>query len=130
MDPKQCFWRWEGWGSHFQPILIENLSNSIGIDTKFIHWHSFGIILTLVRVEQTLKRTSNSSRCKKPRLNCTKSYEELLKEDHSRAKRARMEDDEWLDEPAIILGYPRIKSIRVASLGPALKRKFVHPGGI
>ena len=81
-------------------------------------------------LEQTLKRTSNSSRCKKPRLNCTKSYEELFEEEHSKAKRARMEDDERLEEPAIILGYPRIKSIRVASLGPALKRKFVHPGGI
>ena len=70
------------------------------------------------------------SRCKKLCAENTKIYEQILEEDHSRAKRFRMDDDEWIDEPAIVLGYPRMKYITVASLGPALKRRFVHPGGI
>ena len=31
----------------FQPILIENLSNSIGIEPKSIYWHNPGTILVL-----------------------------------------------------------------------------------
>ena len=60
---------------------------------------------------------------------CPNSYEEMLEEDLQRAKRNRDEEDEWEHEPSILLGTPRIKSIKVSSLGPVLKRRFIHPGG-
>ena len=59
----------------------------------------------------------------------TTSYEDLLEEDQRRGKRNRDEEDEWEREPCIILNKARIKSIKVSSLGPVLKRRFIHPGG-
>ena len=56
------------------------------------------------------------------------TYEQLLEQDITSAKRTRDEDKEWISEPTIVLGIPKIKSIRVSSLGPILKRRFVHPG--
>ena len=82
------------------------------------------------KMSQSSDKPDVRSKCKRPRANCNFDYEQLLEEDLQRAKRTRMDDDEWAVEPAIILGYPRTKSIRVASLGPALKRRFIHPGGI
>ena len=54
-----------------------------------------------------------------------KSYDEMLAEDDRKAKRVRNEDDEWFEEPTICLGIPRIKSIKISSLGPILKKRFV-----
>ena len=56
--------------------------------------------------------------------------EQMLEEETQREKRKRMEEDQWVNEPTIDLGIPRTKSIRIASLGPILRRKFVHPGGL
>ena len=67
---------------------------------------------------------------KKPRLDHTMPFELMLAQETERAKRTRNEEDDWLREPTIDLGVPRIKSIRVASLGPNLRKKFVHPGGL
>ena len=79
---------------------------------------------------RTLENPDAQDRCKKPRAEGPITYEQLLEEDQCRVKRKRTEDDEWLAKPGIELGIPRIKSIRVASLGPGLKRKFIHSGGI
>ena len=57
------------------------------------------------------------------------SYDKLLEEDLSRAKRAREDHDEWIAEPGLFLGKPTITTIRVASLCPVLKKRFTHPGG-
>ena len=57
------------------------------------------------------------------------TFEQLLSEDRNRAKRKRDESDELGHVPTIILGKPRIKTIKVASLPPSLKRRFLHPGG-
>ena len=57
------------------------------------------------------------------------SYDIMLEEDLSRAKRAREEHDEWVADPTIILGNPTITSIKVSSLCPVLKKRFIHPGG-
>ena len=57
------------------------------------------------------------------------SYDKLLEEDFSRAKRAREDHDEWIAEPGFFLGKPTITTIRVASLCPVLKKRFIHPGG-
>ena len=67
---------------------------------------------------------------KKPRLDHTMPFELMLAQETERAKRTRQDEDDWLHEPTIDLGIPRIKSIRVASLGPNLRKKFVHPGGL
>ena len=66
---------------------------------------------------------------KAPKLDHSMPIERMLAQETQRAKRTRQEDD-WLQEPTFELGVPRIKSIRVASLGPNLRRKFVHPGGL
>ena len=67
---------------------------------------------------------------KAPKLDHSMPIELMLKEETQAAKRKRQEEDEWLLEPTFELGVPRIKSIRVASLGPNLRMKFVHPGGL
>ena len=69
---------------------------------------------------QTFQKAGNSL--------TTTSYEDMLAEDVRLAKRARDEDVEWMSEPSIVLGTPMIKSIRVSSLGPILKKRFIHPG--
>ena len=51
-------------------------------------------------------------------------YEEMLAEDVRAAKRNRDADIEWITEPTIDLGIPRIKRIKVASLGPHLHKRF------
>ena len=67
---------------------------------------------------------------KVPRIDHTMPFELMLAQETERAKRTRQDEDDWLHEPGIDLGIPRIKSIRVASLGPNLRKKFVHPGGL
>ena len=64
-------------------------------------------------------------RAKLPRTIGPHSYEALVAEDLRNAKRRRDEDDESSHEPNIILGIPRIKTIKVSSLGPILKRRFI-----
>ena len=58
------------------------------------------------------------------------NIEQMLEHETRREKRKRMEEDEWIKEPTIDLGIPRIKTIRINSLGPILRRKFVHPAGL
>ena len=67
---------------------------------------------------------------KVPRIDHTMPFELMLAQETERAKRTRKKEDDWLCEPTFELGVPRIKSIRVAFLGPNLRKKFVHPGGI
>ena len=67
---------------------------------------------------------------KAPKLDHSMPIELMLEEETQAAKRKRQEEDEWLLELTFELGVPRIKSIRVASLGPNLRMKFVHPGGL
>jgi len=55
--------------------------------------------------------------------------DQILEEDMARAKRKRDDSDELGMEPTFFLGKPRIRTIRVASLPPSLKRRFLHPGG-
>ena len=84
-----------------------------------------------IKREQTPEANENNATAVKvPRLNYSMSHEQMLEQETRRDKRKRMEEDEWMNEPTIDLGIPRIKSIRVASLGPRLRRKFVHPGGL
>ena len=81
--------------------------------------------------EQIFEAKANDAAVKKaPRLDYSMSHERMLEQETRRDKRKRMEEDEWMNEPTIDLGIPRIKSIRMASLGPRLRRKFVHPGGL
>ena len=63
------------------------------------------------------------------RLDYSMSHEQMLEQETMRSKRKRMEEDEWMNEPTIDLGVPRSKTIRIASLGPCLRSRFVHPGG-
>ena len=67
---------------------------------------------------------------KAPKLDHTMPIEQMLAQETQRAKRKRQEEDEWIQKPSFELGIPRIKSIRVASLGPNLRMKFKHPGGL
>ena len=67
---------------------------------------------------------------KTPKLDYSMPIEQMLEKETQGAKRKRQEEDDWLQEPTFELGVPRIKSIRVASLGPNLRMKFVHPGGL
>ena len=66
---------------------------------------------------------------KAPRLDYSMSHEHMLEQETRRDKRKRKDEDEWMNEPTIDLGVPRIKTIRVASFGPCLRSRFVHPGG-
>ena len=67
---------------------------------------------------------------KAPKLDHNMPVEQMLAQETQRAKRKRQEEDEWIQMPSFELGIPRIKSIRVASLGPNLRMKFKHPGGL
>ena len=67
---------------------------------------------------------------KLPKLDHNMPIEQMLAHETQNAKRKRLEEDEWLQMPTFELGKPRIKSIRVASLGPKLRKKFLHPGGL
>ena len=58
----------------------------------------------------------------------TQTYEVMLTEDSKRAKRKLQQIDEWDSEPTVVLGHPKIRSIKVASLCQPLKRRFIHPG--
>ena len=81
--------------------------------------------------ERSSEETGNNADHKKaPKIDYSMAIEQLLEQETRREKRKRMEEDEWMNEPTIDLGAPRIKSIRIASLGPRLRRKFVHPGGL
>ena len=71
----------------------------------------------------------NAGHQKGPRLDYSMSHEHMLEQETMREERKRMEEDEWMNEPTIDLGVPRIKTIRIASLGPCLRSRFVHPGG-
>ena len=65
-----------------------------------------------------------------PTLDYSTPMELMLEQEIRHEKRKRMEEDEWLESPTFELGFPRIKTIRVAKLPPNLKRKFIHPGGL
>ena len=67
---------------------------------------------------------------KVPKLDHSMPIEQMLVQETQRAKRKRHEEDEWMQKPTSELGIPRIKSIRVAPLGPNLRMKFLHPGGL
>ena len=69
--------------------------------------------------------TASSSSAKQPRTIGPSSYEDLLAEDVRNEKRSRDEEDECTFEPCITLGIPKIKSIKISSLGPILKRRFI-----
>ena len=65
-----------------------------------------------------------------PKLDYSIPIEQMLEQEIRQAKRKRMEEDEWMNLPTFEIGFPRIKSIRVASLTPNLRKKFIHPGGL
>ena len=65
-----------------------------------------------------------------PKLDYSIPIEQMLEQETRKAKRTRMEEDEWMNTPTFELGIPRIKSIRVASLIPNLRKKVIHPGGL
>ena len=65
-----------------------------------------------------------------PKLDYSIPIEQMLEQETRKAKRTRMEEDEWMNTPTFELGIPRIKSIRVASLTPNLRKKLIHPGGL
>ena len=67
---------------------------------------------------------------KAKQLDYSMNIEQMLEQENRREKRKREDEDVWMNEPTIDLGIPRIKSIRIDSLGPLLRRKFVHPGGL
>jgi len=56
------------------------------------------------------------------------TQEQLRQEDCTRAKRKREESDELGLQPAF-WAMPRTKTIKIASLPPVLKKRFIHPGG-
>ena len=73
--------------------------------------------------------SSNSDRkAKRGRTLELMTYEQLLSEDLQTAKRKLNVSDELGDQPTIIPGILRIKTIRVSSLPPSLQRRFKHPG--
>jgi hypothetical protein len=86
-----------------------------------------------IRKSKRKKPSANSSnsdhKAKRGRTLEPMTYEQLLSEDLQRAKRKRDASDELGDQPTIILGMARIKTIRVSSLPPSLQRRFKHPGG-
>ena len=72
------------------------------------------------------KTAEEKEEAKKARMFGPIPHENLLAEDVRVAKRNRDEDEEWAAEPTIILGVPKIKSIRVATLGPILNERFKY----
>jgi len=104
------------------------------------HWHNCAYHRASCTDSASRKNKSNPSRPnassdslgqkdKRGRTLAQMTFEQLLSEDRNRAKRKRDESDELGDVPTIILGKRRIKTIKVASLPPSLKRRFLHPGG-
>ena len=105
-------------------------------------WHNCDVH----RHRKTVNNTSSKSKLKRehtsenkanapviqkvPKLDHSMPIEQMLAQETQRAKRKRQEEDEWMQKPTFELGLPRIKSIRVASLGPNLRMKFLHPGGL
>ena len=73
--------------------------------------------------------SDNSAKKLKAKAYGTGIYEKILAEDKDRAKRKLDLTMDLDSEPSIILGTPQIKSIRVSSLCPPLRRRFLHPGG-
>jgi len=72
------------------------------------------------------KTAEEKEEAKKARMFGPIPHENLLAEDVRVAKRNRDEDDEWAAEPTINLGVPKIKSIKVRSLGPILNERFKY----
>ena len=72
------------------------------------------------------KTAEEKEKAKQARMFGSIPHENLLAEDVRVAKRNRDEDEEWAAEPTIILGVPKIKSIRVATLGPILNERFKY----
>ena len=76
---------------------------------------------------QKISGLANTTRpTKHARMFGPEPFEEMLAEDVRAAKRNRDDDIEWAAEPTIILGIPRITSIKVASLGPHLSKRFKY----
>ena len=78
--------------------------------------------------EQTADLTTGSSKKQNRQLQEMEgppSLSDMLEQDDRKAKRVRETEDEWIEEPTICLGIPRIKSIKISSLGPILKKRFV-----
>ena len=73
-----------------------------------------------------LQTAEEKEKAKQARMFGPIPHEDLLAEDVRVAKRNRDEDDEWAAEPTINLGVPKIKSIKVRSLGPILNERFKY----
>ena len=106
------------------------------------HWHNCDVHRHCVPVMNATKmsvrkRERNSEDMEDaartnqaPKLDYSIPMEQMLEQEIRQEKRKRMEEDEWMNSPTFELGFPRIKTIRVATLTPNLKRKFIHPGGL
>ena len=137
---------------NFQTNDLDNKQrcNGCSIMTKVVdwkctcgtNWHRCNVHRHCGPVQKVTSGMSNAKRelkletmanhvesSKAPRLDYSMSHEQMLEQETMRSKRKRMEEDEWMNEPTIDLGVPRIKTIRIASLGPCLRSRFVHPGG-
>ena len=73
--------------------------------------------------------SSVSQQSKRGRMLASMTQEQLRQEDCTRAKRKREESDELGLQPTFVLGHARTKTIKIASLPPVLKKRFIHPGG-
>ena len=87
-------------------------------------------VCTTKRERSSEEMGNNADHKKAPKLDYSMAFEQMLEQETRREKRKRVEEDEWMNAPTIELGVPGIKSIRIASLGPLLRRKLVHPGGL
>ena len=86
--------------------------------------------ITSINKQARITRITGTKR-KVTEVNHPTTYEEMLEQDVKTAKRTLEYEEELLAtnfEPSIDLGIPTIKSIRVSSLGPILKKRFIHPG--
>ena len=87
--------------------------------------------MSITKRERNSEDTEDAARINQaPKLDYSIPIEQMLEQETRKAKRKRMEEDEWMNTPTFELGTPRIKSIRVASLTPNLRKKFIHPGGL
>ena len=99
------------------------------------HWHRCHLHRHCWSANKRAERPIRPGVCtsqvcsKKPRVEGTQTYEVMLTEDSKRAKRKLQQIDEWDYEPTVVRGHPKIRSTKVASLCPPLKRRFIHPGG-
>ena len=115
--------------------ILAQLSNTPGQCCQAVFRHDAGNQYASLRNNQH-KQTSqdhkdNSTKRKVTEVNHPTTYEEMLEQDVKTAKRTRDYEEELLVtniEPSIVLGKPKIKTIRVSSLGPILKKRFIHPG--